>query len=148
MRAATVERAKVPWKVEFRPACGAWADGLTPDDQETLLAAVNVLRRLGPQLGRPLVDSIRHSRHSNMRDLRPPSTGSTEVRVLFAFDPIRQAVLLLGGDKSGMWAEWYRENVPIADARCDEHFAAMAVARTGDETPSPRAAGKRRGRKR
>ncbi len=137
----------VPWETEFHPACGAWAEELTPEDQEALLAAINVLRRLGPRLGRPLVDSIRHSRHSNMKELRPPSKASTEVRVLFAFDPNRQAILLLGGDKSGTWAAWYRENVPIADARYDEHLAALA-ARTTESSPALGTGRKRRGRKR
>ena|ERR1700734_71253 len=131
----------VPWDVEFYPDCEVWADGLSPEDQEALLAAIIVLRRLGPQLGRPLVDSIRNSRHSNMKELRPPSTGTSEVRVLFAFDPTRQAILLLGGDKSRAWAAWYRENLPIADDRYEEHLASLASARTpgakqGQQRPS------------
>jgi hypothetical protein len=94
----------VPWDVEFYPNCEVWANGLSPDDKEAPLAAINVLRRMGLQLGRPLVDSIRNSQHSNMKELRPPSTEASEVRVLFAFDPNRGAILLLGGDKSRAWA--------------------------------------------
>ena len=56
-----------------------------------------------------------------MKELRPGSTGRTEIRVLFAFDVIRRAVLLVGGDKSTDWNGWYRVNIPIADDRCTKH---------------------------
>jgi hypothetical protein len=137
----------VPWDVEFHAACEVWADELSQDDQEALLAAIKVLRRLGPQLGRPLVDSIRNSRYSNMKELRPPSTGASEVRVLFAFDPNRQAILLLGGDKSRAWAAWYRENLPIADARYEEHLASLASARTPGVKQGRQGQSKGKGRK-
>ena len=115
----------MPWSVEFHPACGAWADGLGQSDAEALLAAIRVLRDVGPSLGRPLVDTVVGSRHANMKELRPGSTGRTEVRVSFAFDRRRTAILLVGGDKSGDWSGWYQRNVPIADARFDEHQAAL-----------------------
>jgi hypothetical protein len=98
---------------------------LSQDDAEALLAAVRVLRVEGPALGRPLVDSVKGSRHANMKELRPGSTGRTEVRVLFAFDAQRQAVLLIGGDKSSNWDGWYETNIPLADSRFDEHQAAF-----------------------
>lgn len=113
--------AKSRWEVEFHPACEAWADDLDQSDAEALLAAIRVLRGEGPTLGRPLVDSIAGSRHQNMKELRPGSTGRTEIRVLFAFDKVRKAILLVGGDKSGNWTGWYETNIPIADARFDEH---------------------------
>lgn len=97
------------------PACEAWADSLVQADAEALLAAIRVLRDAGPMLGRPLVDVVVSSRHSNMKELRPGSTGRTEVRVLFAFDLERRAILLVGGDKSDDWRGWYRLNVPVAD---------------------------------
>jgi hypothetical protein len=56
-----------------------------------------------------------------MKELRPGSTGRTEVRVLFAFDLERQAILLVGGDKSDDWTGWYKVNISIADERFDEH---------------------------
>ena len=112
--------------MEFHPACGAWADGLDQADAEALLAAVRVLRDRGPSLGRPLVDTDVASRHANMKELRPGSTGRTEVRVLFAFDRRRQAILLVGGDKSSDWRGWYRRNLPVADDRFDEHQATIA----------------------
>lgn len=89
--------------------------------------AVRVLRDQGPVLGRPLADTVVASRHANMKELRPGSTERTEIRVLFAFDSQRQAILLVGGEKSGDWAGWYARNIPVADARFDEHQAALAA---------------------
>jgi hypothetical protein len=79
-------------------------DRLAQSDAEALLAAIRVLRDRGPALGRPLVDTIKGSRHKNMKELRPGSTGRSEIRVLFAFDLERQAILLAGGDKSEDWS--------------------------------------------
>jgi hypothetical protein len=117
----------MPWTVEFHPACGEWAEHLGQADAEALLAAIRVLRDVGPALGRPLVDTVVASRHPNMKELRPGSTGRTEIRVLFAFDRDREAILLLGGDKSDNWRRWYRDNIPIADDRFDEHQAAATA---------------------
>ncbi len=113
--------AEGTWEVEFHPTCEAWANDLPQADAEALLAAIRVLKVEGPNLGRPLVDRIKGSRHRNMKELRPGSTGRTEVRVLFAFDRQRKAILLVGGDKSEDWKGWYKEYVPIADDRFDEH---------------------------
>ena len=113
------------WDVEFHPDCERWADKLPQDDAEALLAAIRVVRDHGPNLGRPLVDTVKGSRHPNMKELRPGSTGRTEIRVLFAFDRRRAAILLLGGDKSGDWSRWYPRNIPIADDRFDEHQRAL-----------------------
>src|SRR4051794_24850300 len=118
----------MPWAVDFHPACGEWADTLEQGDAEALLAAIRVLRDAGPSLGRPLVDTVLASRHSNMKELRPGSTGRTEIRVLFAFDRSRRAILLLGGDKSSDWRGWYRRNIPIADDRFEEHQAGLATS--------------------
>ena len=62
--------------------CEVWADGLDAGDAEALLAAIRILRDEGPTLGRPLVDTVKGSRHANMKELRPGSTGRTEVRLL------------------------------------------------------------------
>jgi hypothetical protein len=80
-------------------------------------------------LGRPLVDTVVGSRHNNMKELRPGSTGRTEVRVLFAFDLEREAILLVGGDKSGDWKGWYESNIPVADDRLDEHQSRLLAKR-------------------
>jgi hypothetical protein len=113
------------WAVEFHSDLEPWADGLGQKDSEALLAAVRVLRAEGPNLGRPLVDSVKASKHKNMKELRPGSTGRTEIRVLFAFDAKRRAILLVGGDKSKDWQGWYRRNNPIADKRFADHQARL-----------------------
>jgi hypothetical protein len=94
-----------------------------------LTAAVQLLEREGPALGRPLADTIKRSRHANMKELRPPATM---LRVLFAFNPQRTAILLIGGNKEHRWRQWYEEYIPIADALYDEHLAELE--REGEET--------------
>jgi hypothetical protein len=85
--------------------------------------AVLVLERSGPAEGRPLVDSITASRVANMKELRPPSAGRTEIRILFVFDPWRSAVLLVAGDKSGQWDKWYRMAIPRAEQLYEDYLA-------------------------
>jgi hypothetical protein len=108
--------------------CDAGEDWLLGLDQATyqqVIAVLELLAERGPLLGRPLVDTITGSRHNNMKELRPGSAGRSELRVLFAFDPHRVAVLLMGGDKAGRWKRWYSENIPIADDRFDQHLATL-----------------------
>lgn len=57
-----------------------------------------------------------------MKELRPGSSGRTELRILFAFDPARKAILLIAGDKAGNWKRWYTRNIPRADDLFDEHL--------------------------
>lgn len=75
-------------------------DGLDEGTIAHIFAALEVLQANGPSLGRPLVDTLKGTRYGNMKELRPASSGSTVVRILFAFDPNRRAIMLLGGDKS------------------------------------------------
>ncbi|MGI8749973.1 MAG: type II toxin-antitoxin system RelE/ParE family toxin [Thermoleophilaceae bacterium] len=113
----------MPWVVEYTDEFEDWWEALTGDEQERVTAAVEVLEDVGPGLGRPLVDTLKGSRHEHMKELRPPSG---HLRVLFAFDPRRVAILLIGGDKSGRWSEWYQRMVPMADRLFDEHLQALA----------------------
>jgi len=69
---------------------------------------------------------VKASRFPTMKELRPPAPGRTTLRVLFAFDPGRQAILLVGGDKTNDWERWYRRNIPIADARFARHVGSLA----------------------
>lgn len=108
------------WDVEYTDEFEGWWETLSVDQQQALDASVMLLAEVGPALGRPLVDRIASSRHANMKELRVSKGGA--LRVLFAFDPRRSAILLLGGDKSGAWAEWYRTAVPRADDLYDEHL--------------------------
>jgi hypothetical protein len=60
-----------------------------------------------------------------MKELRPGSSGTSEIRLIFVFDPRRQAILLVAGDKAGKWRAWYDQAIPLADARYVEHLAAL-----------------------
>lgn len=113
------------WDVILVGEVEEWFLTLAKEDPDTAVqveAAINILEQIGPGLGRPLVDRVSGSRHHNMKELRPGSAGGTEIRILFAFDPVRQAVLLVAGDKAGNWKGWYDRNIPIADKRYDEHL--------------------------
>ena len=101
------------WEVEVTDEFVDWWRGLTADQQESLTDRVGLLTERGPDLGRPVVDRIATSRHHNMKELRAAQAGA--LRVLFMFDPRRQVILLLGGDKSGEWNAWYGWAVPAAD---------------------------------
>jgi hypothetical protein len=111
------------WEVVLLDEVDEWFMGLVehdPDSAELVAAAIDRLADAGPTLGRPLVDRVTASRYHHMKELRPGSSGRTEIRILFAFDPAQQAVLLVAGDKSGNWQGWYRENLKIADDRYAE----------------------------
>ena len=108
------------WEVEYTDEFGVWWELLSPEDQELVRAGVELIQDRGPALGRPAVDTLEGSRHKNMKELR---TGT--IRVLFAFDPRRTAILLLGGDKRGEWAEWYERSISDADRLYDEHLAEL-----------------------
>lgn len=90
---------EVEWEILFTDEFGDWWDTLTSDQQEAVADRVELLQQSGPSLGRPTVDTLRGSAHENMKELRASKGGA--LRVLVVFDPIRRAVLLLGGDKTG-----------------------------------------------
>lgn len=115
----------MPWDVDVS-LVEDWIFGLDQESYEQLIAALELLEERGPALGRPLVDSVKGSRHKNMKELRPGSRGRSELRVLFAFDPLRQAMLLMAGDKAGVWDRWYRVNIPLADDLFDRHLARLS----------------------
>jgi Uncharacterized protein conserved in bacteria len=93
---------------------------LDPHEQESLAASVELLRQLGPQLARPHADTLQGSRHSNMKELRTQHQGRP-LRTLFAFDPRRCAILLIGGDNTGD-KQFYARMIPLADQLYDEHL--------------------------
>jgi len=110
------------WNVESTEEFEAWYLSLSDRDRVLVVAAVSELEVHGPALGRPFADIIQSSRHSNMKELR---TRGQHIRVLFAFDPRRTAILLIGGNKQGKWNRWYREMVPIADNLYDEYLRGL-----------------------
>jgi hypothetical protein len=98
------------WQIQLHPEAEGWFLTLCKDDPvsaDRVAEAIDLLEQLGPGLGRPLVDRLRGSAFHNMKELRPGSTGASEVRIIFAFDPARRAILLIAGDKAGRWRSWY-----------------------------------------
>ncbi len=108
------------WDVEFTDEFEEWWNGLTPEEQEDVSASVEVLERLGPNLRFPHSSGVVSSRHAHMRELRVQHAGRP-YRVLYAFDPTRTAILLIGGDKTGV-DRWYDVFVPIADELYVRHI--------------------------
>ncbi len=102
-----------------------WLEGLDDDSYAAVIAALEILADRGPNLGRPLVDTISYSNYKNMKELRPGSKGRTEIRILFAFDPERNAIMLVAGDKQNKWSSWYKKFIPIADNLWEEHLRRM-----------------------
>ena len=114
------------WTVLFHTAFEPEFDGLPQTVQDELLAHARLLETFGPTLGRPRADTLKGSRHANMKELRFDAEGGVW-RVAFAFDPRRRAILLVGGDKSGGGQKrFYRQLIRKADARFDEHLARAA----------------------
>jgi hypothetical protein len=110
----------VAWDVEFSDEFGGWWDGLSAAEQKSVDFSVSLLQELGPTLRMPHCSGIETSRHTHMRELRIQHEGRP-YRVLYAFDPRRAAMLLIGGDKTGN-DRWYDEFVPYADAIYDRHL--------------------------
>jgi hypothetical protein len=117
------------WTVILVGEVEDWFFGLDPKTADLVAAAINNLEESGPTLGRPLVDRVHDSNLHNLKELRPGSAGDSEVRILFAFDPQRQAVLLVGGDKSGRWKDWYKESIPLAEERFEAWINGYSVER-------------------
>lgn len=112
-------------EVEFTDAVGEWWATLSEDEQESVDASVHLLEELGPALGFPHTSGITRSRHGHMRELRVQRRGRP-LRILYAFDPRRMALLLVGGDKTGD-DRWYESQVRIADRLFDEHLAQLRM---------------------
>jgi len=91
--------------------------------QDEILAAFIVLKEKGPATGRPLVDTLNNSSYSNMKELRIMFEGRP-VRAFFAFDPVRQAIFLCAGDKTGD-KKFYQTFIKIADAEYKAHLATL-----------------------
>ena len=111
------------WEVKFHKDFNPEFDALPADVQSELLAHALLLEHLGPQVGRPRVDTLKGSRHANMKELRFDAADGVW-RVAFAFDPKRNAVFLIAGDKSGGGEKrFYRQLIAKADERFDEHLS-------------------------
>lgn len=116
---------KKDWEIEFHDEFISEYRELHESVQNVLVALTTILREKGPSLGRPQVDTLKGSRHANMKKLRFDADGGVW-RVAFAFDPERKAILLVAGDKGGVaQRRFYRDLILVADRRFDQHLNAL-----------------------
>ena len=117
------------WKVSTTPQFDEWFTDVVPDSQAEVIAKVELLKVLGPQLGRPHADTLNGSTHANMKELRA-DTKDQVMRIAFAFDLDRSAILLVGGDKSGVGQKrFYKQLITKADELYDAHLAKVKASR-------------------
>ena len=112
------------WNVEYTDEFGAWWVRLDESEENSVAVTVTLLERKGPMLPYPHSSGIDGSKHNHMRELRIQHKGDP-YRVLYAFDPKRSAILLIGGNKTGN-DRWYDENIPKADKLYDDHLRLLA----------------------
>jgi len=115
----------MPWSVIFHEEFNGEFQALEEALQDELLAHAKLLQSFGPDLGRPTVDTLKGSKHANMKELR--FAWQRQVwRMAFAFDPRRRAILLAGGNKGGVdQKRFYKRLIATADRRFDEHVASL-----------------------
>jgi hypothetical protein len=119
------------WDVRFDPAFAAEAKGFARAVQLEIAALAGLLRQFGPQLRRPHCDTLNGSKHANMKELRF-TLPDGEWGIAFAFDPQRQAILLVGGSKSGTnEKQFYRDLLRVADARFSAHLKSLSPKEGG-----------------
>ena len=114
------------WEILMTTQVESFLDDLyeaDPVSHQLVNQAILALERNGPAEGSAAVDTVTASRIANMKELRPPSAGRSEVRILLVFDPWRSAVLLVAGDKSGQWSKWYRAAIPLAEQLYEDYLA-------------------------
>ena len=110
-------RCEVTQSEEF----ASWFEGLREVEQDTVTAALKRLELKGVDLRYPKSSGVHQSKHGHMRELRIDTRGEA-IRVFYAFDPRRKAVVLVGGRKRGEEKRFYREHVRRADAIYDEYL--------------------------
>lgn len=116
------------WSILFQDDFADEFAALTESLQDELLAHALLLRDFGPDLGRPTVDTLKGSRHTNMKEMRFAWAGEVW-RVAFAFDPQRQAILLVGSDKGGVnQRRFYKRLIAVADDRFDRHLDTLKTS--------------------
>jgi hypothetical protein len=119
------------WHVATTDGFDDWFGDLDEDAQAELIAKVELLKLLGPKLARPHADTLKGSKHANMKELRA-DTAHMVMRVAFAFDPDRAAILLVAGDKSGVSQKrFYKQLIARADELFDDHLAKLKSMRKG-----------------
>ena len=110
----------IAFEVEYTKTFEIWWEFLTESEQVSVASAVLVLQQRGPALGRPQVDTLKGAKFTNLKELRIQHSG-LPLRILFAFDPRRVAILLVGGNKQGD-ANWYERNIAVAERLYSLHL--------------------------
>jgi hypothetical protein len=119
------------WHVGTTDDFDEWFAELDEDGQAELIAKVELLKLMGPMLKRPHADTLNDSKHANMKELRA-DTADKVMRVAFAFDPERAAILLIAGDKSGVnQRRFYKQLIAKADQLFDAHLAMLKEKKKG-----------------
>lgn len=106
------------WETHETPEFDEWFDVMSEENQIQVIAAQTYLEDVGPAAKFPMSYPIQQANRCGMRELRPGSSGRSELRILYAFDYRRKCVFLLGGNKAEIaddWSRWYDRNVPLAD---------------------------------
>lgn len=111
------------WEIEFTDEFEEWWESLELAEQESVAIVIQLLEERGVHLSFPHSSDIKGSKHGQMRELRIQHKGEP-YRVLYAFDPRRNAILLLGGNKTGA-ERWYEIFVPLADKLYDDHLVQL-----------------------
>ncbi|MGW0431002.1 type II toxin-antitoxin system RelE/ParE family toxin [Micromonospora sp. NPDC003197] len=122
------------WAIRTTSDVRSWLRALQQADPaayRSVNVAIDMLAETGPGLGRPLVDTLKGSSISNLKELRPRSGREVAIRVLFVFDPWSQAVLLVAGNKAGDWTRWYKEAIPVAEVAYEGWLAFERKRREG-----------------
>jgi hypothetical protein len=118
------------WRVAYHPRFLKELDDFPEGVQEEIVAMVNLLRVFGPKLKRPRSDTLNGSAYANMKELRFDAEGGVW-RLAYAFDPERQGILLVAGDKSGGSSkQFYKALIRRADERFKEHLEALKARKT------------------
>lgn len=108
------------WEINITDECAEWYEALTGEEQAPIDKAVEQLEQHGPTLGRPLVGQVDGSRIHNLKELRP---SASTIRILFVFDPRREAIFLVGADKAEHgWKAWYPGAIAEAEQLYDEYL--------------------------
>lgn len=110
----------MPYVLIYMTEFKDWLESEEEGLQDEALARLELLKERGPLLARPYVDTLKGSKLSNLKELRF-DYDKAPIRILFAFDPKQQGIILLGGNKQGD-KRWYDINIPIAEKRFSEHL--------------------------
>ncbi|MFI6889630.1 type II toxin-antitoxin system RelE/ParE family toxin [Streptosporangium canum] len=124
------------WEIVLLEPVESWFLKLRESDPNSATLVEKAIDRLadvGPALGRPLVDTLEDNDLNNLKELRPGSQGRSEIGIVFIFDPDREAIFLVAGDKAGKWSRWYDEAIPLAKSRYAEYRMEKKAEKTKED---------------